>query len=143
MPEAFKNVYNEKSLRELALDIQSAYSAFAADDFLASTMDEAWEGLELKDRISCISENLGKYLPTEYEAAIGVIDKVVMNYGTWLNGFVGFFPVFVEMFGQDEENWDISMAALARYTPYASSELAVRAFIIANEARMMEQMNAW
>ena len=142
MPDSFKNIYNHKSLRKLALDIQSVYSPFKVDEFLKSVMDKTWDDLELKDRIYRISLTLGKYLPADYKKAIGVIDKVVMNYGTWLDGFVSFFPIFVELFGQDEKNWDISMAALERYTPYASSELAVRPFIIKHEKRMMAQMYA-
>jgi len=66
-----------------------------------------------------------------------------MNYGSWLEGFAWFFPIFVEVFGQDEADWDLSMGALERYTPYSSSELAVRPFIIKHEARMMAQMVAW
>ena len=143
MPDLIKNIYNYESLCKLALDIQSVYGAFQVDEFLKSTMDETWKDLELKDRIVQISVNLGKYLPTDYKTAISIIDKVVMNYGTWLDGFVGFFPVFVEIYGQDEVNWDVSMAAFARYTQYASSELAVRSFIINHEERMMAQMNAW
>ncbi|MCL2244635.1 MAG: DNA alkylation repair protein [Treponema sp.] len=143
MPESFKNFYNQKSLRKLAADIQSVYGAFQADMFIKSTMDKTWDDLELKSRIYQISRNLGKYLPEDYKKAISIIDKVVMNYGDWLGGFVSFFPVFIELYGQDEKNWNISMAALARYTPYASSEIAVRPFIIKNEKRMMEQMYEW
>lgn len=66
-----------------------------------------------------------------------------MNYDTCSDGFVSFFPTFVELYGQDKENWDISMSALARYTPYASAEFAVRAFIINDEERMMAQMASW
>jgi len=143
MPDLLKNVYNYESLRELALDIQSVYNAFQVDGFLQSTMDGTWDDLELKDRIYQISINLGKYLPAEYSAAIGVIDKVVVNYGSWLDGFGGFFPIFVELYGQDEINWELSIAALERYTQYASSELAVRPFIMKHEERMMAQMLAW
>ena len=141
--ELIKDRYNYESLRELALDIQSNYSPFNVEAFLASTLDETWDNLELKDRVYKISENLRKYLPPDYGQAISVIDKVVMNYGSWLNSFVGFFPIFVELYGQDEDNWDISMGALERYTPYASSEAAVRLFIIKHEERMMAQMYAW
>jgi len=143
MPELIKNRYNRESLSKVALDIQSVYSPFQAEAFLKSTIDETWNGLELKDRIHRVSVMLGKYLPEDYSAAIGIIDKVAMNYGDWLDGFVGFFPIFVEVYGQDETNWDISMNALANYTQYASSEFAVRAFIINNEERMMAQMYAW
>lgn len=143
MPDSFKNIYNRESLRELAMDIQSVYDEFQVDEFLETTMDETWKDLELKDRIIQISVNLGKFLPADYKSAISIIDKVAMNYGTWLDGFVAFFPIFVEIYGQDEVNWDDSMAALARYTRYASSELAVRSFIINNEERMMAQMYVW
>ena len=143
MPDLLKNLLNHKLLSEIACDIQSAYNPFQVDAFLKSTMDETWDNLELKDRVYKIAVNLGKYLPQDYATAIGIIDKVVMNYGTWLEGFVWFFPTFVEIFGQDEKDWDVSMGALERYTRYASSELAVRPFIIKHEKRMMEQMYAW
>lgn len=143
MPEAIKNIYNHDSLRKVALDIEAIHSPFPVDAFLETTLDETWEQLELKDRIYRISTGLGTYLPQDYGEAIGIIDRVVMNYGSWLEGFCGFFPVFVELYGQDEKNWDISMGALARFTPYASSEIAVRPFIMNHEERMMAQMLAW
>jgi 3-methyladenine DNA glycosylase AlkC len=125
------------------MDIQTVYSLFQADEFLDTIFDKDWDALELKDRIYKISASLGKYLPDDYGAAIGVIDKIVMNYGTWLDGIGWFFPLFVEMYGQDEADWDISMAALERYTLYSSSEIAVRPFIIKHEKRAMAQMYAW
>ncbi len=143
MAEAFKNIYNRESLTALAKDIQAAYIPFKVEEFLQSVMDETWDDLELKGRIERIATKLGEYLPPDYEAALGVIDKVVGNYGTWLEGFVMYFPMFVEIYGQDDANWDVSIAALARYTQYASSELSVRAFIIKDEKRMMAQMLEW
>ncbi len=143
MAEAFKDLYNFDSIHKLALDIKSVYNDFQVDEFMQSTIDDTWDNLELKNRILHISINLGKYLPTDFKEAIQIIDKVAMNYGNWLNGFVGFFPIFVEIYGQDESNWDVSMEALARYTSYASSEFAVRSFIIKHEERMMAQMFAW
>ena len=102
--DAIKNLYNYESLRKVALDIQSVFNSFQVDEFLKSTMDETWDDLELKSRIYRISKILGKYLPSNFDSAIGVMDKVVMNYGTWLTGFGGFFPIFVEIYGQDEKN---------------------------------------
>ena len=141
--EPLKNLLNHNLLNEVACDIQSVYPPFQVDAFLQSTMDETWDNLELKDRVYKITVNLGAYLPADYKTAIGIIDKVVMNYGSWLEGFAWFFPTFVEVFGQEEADWDVSMGALARYTLYASSEMAVRPFIIKHEKRMMEQMYAW
>ena len=143
MADLIKNVYNHETLRKVALDLQSVYGAFQVDEFLKSTLDETWEGLELKERIRQITENLRKFLPQDYREALGVIDKVIVKYGSWLDSYVFFFPTFVEFYGLDEENWDISMNALERYTCYASAEFAVRPFILKDEARMMAQMYVW
>jgi 3-methyladenine DNA glycosylase AlkC len=140
MADLLKNMFNNESLREFALAIQSVYSAFRVDEFLKSTIDETWDGLELKARGRQISINLGKYLPADYGAAISIIDKVIIKY----DGFVKYcFPDFIEVYGQDEINLDISINALERYTQYASSELAIRPFIIKHEERMMARMYVW
>ena len=54
-----------------------------------------------------------------------------------------YFPDFVEVYGQDERHLELSIAALERYTPFSSSEFAVRPFIIKQEKRMMQQMAIW
>lgn len=143
MGDLVKDAYNYDALKEVAIDIKQVYQPFDVEGFLNATFDEAYAQLEYKDRVICISKMLGKYLPSNYKEAISIIDQVVMNYGDWLTGFVGFFPMFVEIYGQDSENWDISMEALARYTQYSSSEFAVRCFIIKDEKRMMKQMLEW
>ena len=141
MADLMKNMYNHDSIYKFAADIQAIYSPFLVDEFMKSTMDKSWNDLELKGRVQQISLNLGKFLPPNYSEAIGIIDKVVPNHGT---GFWSIFcPNFIETFGQDESHWDISIAALERYTPFSSSEFAVRPFIINHEERMMAQMYAW
>lgn len=139
----FKDRYNYESLTKLALKIQDVYDEFNVKAFLDSIFDKTWDSLEYKQRVMQISMNLGKYLPSDYELAIKIIDEVILNYDICLDGFVSFFPSFIELYGQDEKNWDISMEALARYTQYASAEFAVRSFIINNEERMMKQMAIW
>ncbi|BDF03281.1 DNA alkylation repair protein [[Clostridium] hylemonae] len=141
MPDLLKNVYNYNSLQKLAHTIQSAYPQFQADEFLQTTMDETWDKLELKARVRKISTSLAAYLPEDYSRALAILDKAA---AVFTNGFFGiFFPDFIEVFGQDEENWDLSMSALERYTQYSTSEFAVRPFIISHEERMMAQMYAW
>ena len=140
MPDLLKNRLNRKSLLEFALAIQAAYGSFPVDEFLKSTMDETWDDMELMARGRQINLSLGKYLPADYGAAIGIIDEVIKKY----DGFAVYcLPEFVKIYWQDEENWDISINAMERYTQYASSEMAVRPFIINHEERMMAQMYAW
>jgi len=143
MPEQLKNIYSQEYLTKLAEEIKSAYPSFKAKDFVTSIMDDSWESLELKGRMRQITINLGKYLPKEYTKALEVIDNVIKNYGTWLDGYSLFFPDFVELYGHEEVYWDISMAALERYTLHASAEFAVRPFIINHEEKMMAQMQTW
>ena len=135
-----KNLLNFQRLQEFANAIKKEYSSFKVEEFLKATVDETWEDLELKARSRQITLNLGKYLPSNYKDAISVIDKVIVKY----EGFALLsFTDFIEVYGQDEENLDISIDALGRYTEYMSSEFAVRPFIIKYEEKMMKQMYAW
>ena len=140
MAELLKDRLNHATLREFALIIHGAYPEFPVDEFLKSTMDETWDGLELKARGRKICLGLGAYLPADYPAAIGIIDEVIAKCDGF---FCIIFPDFVEVYGQTEMYWDLSIGALERYTQYSSSEWAVRPFIIKHEERMMAQMYAW
>ncbi|MCL2755707.1 MAG: DNA alkylation repair protein [Firmicutes bacterium] len=141
MGEAFKNLYTRELIEKIGDQIKVEYSDFKRVEFVDSILDETWEGLELKARTNYIAANLRKFLPQDYKSAITIIDKVIVHYGNWLDGLVFFFPTFVELYGTDD--WETSVPALARYTRYASSEFAVRPFIIDDQKRMMAQMYEW
>ncbi|MGX7183988.1 DNA alkylation repair protein [Enterococcus pallens] len=136
--------YNYDSVHQLALRIQAVDPTFAVDDFVRAVVDETWEDLALKARMHQISLKLGNYLPADYGKALGILDQVLTSYPAgYSNLFLMCLPDFVEVYGQAEEHWDLSMAALERYTPFSTSEFAVRPFIIQHELRMMEQMSIW
>ena len=141
--EPLKNVLNSNSLREGALAIKAVYDSFPVDMFLESTMDESWDELELKARVRQVTINLRKYLPEDYSECLAVFDRVVDGYSGGLFVLGMSFPDFVEVYGQDDTNWELSVDALARYTILWSSEFAVRPFIINQEDRMMAQMLSW
>jgi 3-methyladenine DNA glycosylase AlkC len=141
--EPLKNILNADSLQEGALIIKSVYEPFPVDEFVKGTMDDTWDNLELKARMRQVTINLRKYLPEDYGECLAIFDKVVDGYSGGLFVLGMSFPDFVEVYGQDEANWDLSVSALARYTMLWSSEFAVRPFIVNNEERMMAQMLAW
>ena len=145
MPELMKDrYYNHDSLKEQALRIKAVYPPFCVDDFVDDIIDETWDKLELKARMRQITIKLGKYLPADYDQALSIIDKVVAGYPAGFNDYaLMYFPDFVEVYGQDECHFDLSMAALQRYTLSSTSEFAVRPFIIRYKERMMQQMTAW
>lgn len=136
--------YNYDSIHDLALRIRAVYPTFQVDDFTGSIMDNTWDTLELKARMRKITVNLGKYLPQDYEQAIGILNQVAAGYPAGFNdSALMYFPDFVEVYGQDERHWDLSMDAIERYTQLSTGEFAVRPFIIRHEGRMMQQMAAW
>lgn len=142
MAEPFKNWYNEQTLNASAQAFKAAYKAFEAEAFVAFVMDESWDELELKGRWRKITLGLGEFLPKDYHKALAIIDAVLDKTGP--DDFLAFVPPdFVELYGQDEDNWGRSMLALKTYTPYWSAEFAVRPFIIKHEKRMMAQMRTW
>lgn len=138
MATLLKDMFNPQSLHDFALALKSVYKSFPVEKFMDSILNESWGDLALKARCRRISLSLGRYLPQEYQLALPLLERAVKGYS-----FAIFFPDFIEVYGQDEENWDLSIHALERNTEYWSSEFAVRAFIIKNEERMMRQMLLW
>ncbi|WP_438350797.1 DNA alkylation repair protein [Paenibacillus sp. FA6] len=140
MAEPLKDMYHEAFLRQFGEKVHGVYEAFDTETFINATIDNSWDGLKLKERIRRISETLGRYLPTRYEEALDVlyaIDETCIGF-PYL-----FFPDFVEVYGQAEEHWALSMNALERFTSKSSAEFAVRSFLLRSPDRMMRQMVAW
>jgi len=140
MAEAWKNLLNLKTVTAFAQAIRSVYDEFPADEFIKTTVDETWDDLELMARGRRVTVNMREFLPQDYSEAIEIMDKAIAVSESF---FKMCFPTFVEMYGLDDINWDLSMRAMELYTQYSSSEFAVRPFIIKHEKRMMEQMYAW
>lgn len=136
--------YNYDTIYDLASRMKAVYPSFQSDEFVSNIMNETWDGLELKARMRQITVNLGKYLPADYKQAIDILNQVVAGYPVgYCDYALTYFPDFVEVYGQDECHWDLSIAALERYTPLSTAEFAVRPFIINHKVRMMQQMNVW
>jgi 3-methyladenine DNA glycosylase AlkC len=140
MAEPLKAMYNKEFLRGLGTKLNTVYSLLDTEDFIAAAMREPWEELELKARMRRITETLGACLPSRYEDALDILYAID-------DQCVGFpyliFPDFVEVYGGEEEHWELSMAALERFTPKSSAEFAVRPFLLRDPQRMMAQMLVW
>jgi 3-methyladenine DNA glycosylase AlkC len=140
MAEPLKNMYHETFLREFGMKVQSVYSQFQTESFVSGVLEEGWEALELKGRIRRIASVLGEHLPDRYANAIDVlfqIDEECVGF-PYL-----FFPDFVEVYGTAEDDWELSMRALERFTARSSAEFAIRSFIVRDPERAMKQMLEW
>ena len=140
MAEAWKNMLNYETVSSFAKVLESVYGKFDFDGFMKATVDETWESLELMARGKRVTEQMRVFLPQNYGEALSIMDKAIAECDAF---FKMCFPTYVELYGQDEKDWDLSMRAMELYTQYSSSEFAVRPFIIKHEKRMMEQMFAW
>ncbi len=138
MPEPLKNLYSKQLISELSDEITIQHAAFDPVAFERSIFDKSWKEKELKQRMRHIAECLQQHLPPEYPRAIAILKPVAEKF----NGFeYMFFQDYVECYGLDD--FEISIDALEHFTKFASSEFAVRAFILQDQKRMMQQMLTW
>ncbi|WP_211748936.1 hypothetical protein [Paenibacillus sp. Marseille-Q4541] len=140
MAEPLKNIYSEAFLHQFGLTISAAYASFPVEAFIQQVMDDKWEEKALKERMRTITHAMGTFLPERYEEAIEILFTVHES----CSGFAYLvMPDFVEVYGQEEKHWDLSMQALEKFTQHSSAEFAVRPFIIHDPERMMKQMMEW
>jgi len=138
MPEPLKNLYSKTLLNNLADEIIKQHASFDKKAFKKTVLDKHWEDKELKQRMRHIAECLRLHLPSNYKIAIKILKPVSEKF----EGFeYMFFQDYVECYGLDD--FETSIDALEHFTKYASSEFAVRAFILQDEERMMKQMLSW
>lgn len=140
MPDALKDVYTRKVVADLGAAVAAVDPSFDADAFLRRVLDRTWPQRELKDRMHHLARSLYEGMSGDYPRRIRRLIKASRPF-RGLPYLV--FPDIVEQFGQDPAHWDVSMEALAAFTPLCSSEFAVRPFILRDPERMMRQMRAW
>lgn len=140
MSEALKDIYTQEFLNNFSRIVKNIYDDFPCEYFLERVQSAPWETLALRARMNRIVEVLGSCLPENYDEALKILYAIDKD----CTGFPYlFFPDFVSMYGLSEENWDLSMAALERFTVGSSSEFAIRPFILLNPERAMRKMQEW
>ena len=136
--EPLKNRYDDAFFAQLTNRLSEAFPKFSTPDFLATAQDHTWPDLELKDRMRKIAQSMETHLPMPYSEQIEVLKKSIWE-GDALTLMC--FPDFVELFGK--KDWEVSMQALAYFTPFASAEFAIRPFLIEYPKQTLDQMVAW
>lgn len=141
MSQLLKEIYNETYLKLLSSSIHTIDSNFLQEKFIKAVFDDAWQNLELKQRMRHIVTTLNTFLPDEYERSIEILKKSFsqLNYSFNLENMI--FQDYVELYGI--EYFDISMQALEHFTLNSSSEFAIRQFILVYPENTMQQMSLW
>lgn len=131
-------LFNGETVGELARLVAKNHEGFSEKNFMDAVFDKQWPELELKQRMRHVTLTLHESLQLKYKSVIKILNKVSATY----KGFAAIvLPDYVEVFGQDE--FDLSVKALERYTKCCSSEFAVRPFIIQQPEKMMSIMQHW
>jgi 3-methyladenine DNA glycosylase AlkC len=138
MAEELRNIYNSSTIRYLISEIGNEYKSFDTKKCHNLILQEDWDQLALKERMRRITISLYSTLPKEYNTALEILYKVAPKF-TGLKGII--FPDYVELYGL--EDWEESMKALAYFTPFSTSEFAVRPFLLKDLDRMLDQMLKW
>jgi len=145
MPEPLKHMYNETFIDALGQSIQPFYPTFNHKHFNTLIFDGSWADKELKQRTRHITQALHTCLTRDYAENIGILKQTVTylyQSDTQLHGYeCVIFSDYVQCYGLDD--YEISVPALAFFTPYPSAEFAVRPFIMNHPEKMMQQMQDW
>lgn len=136
--DSLKNLYTQTFIEQFAGRMERISSRFDGERFVGLVLDESWERKEFKERVRHITLALTAALPASYGEALEALVEAAPD----CRGVEYLFlPDFVEVNGLDD--WERSIDALAKLTPYSSAEFAVRPFIRRDPERMMTQMAKW
>ena len=142
-------LFNEGKIIKIANDIARVYPAFKKDKFIKNVV-QSFPELELKQRITHITECLRNHLPESYAEALEIIlnslpepcsPKLNDNdFGDFIYAAHGHF---VAQFGCSEEFLELSLDALEAITMRFSAEYAIRNFINAFPKKTLKRIQHW
>jgi 3-methyladenine DNA glycosylase AlkC len=135
-----KDFIDRRSVAAVVSAVATAAGGFDEDIILEHIFDHEWERRALKQRIRHIAVSIRPHLPDDYAAALQIMRQAAPGVdGGGMSLWA--FNDFVEEYGVDDP--DLSLPALEQFTELASSEFAVRPFIVEYPERMATQMLAW
>lgn len=128
-------LFNEKKVSRLASELKSAYPEFNSEGFIQDCVAKFPE-LELKARVTWMSQCLRSHLPGDYREAISVILAALPSpndpslsdndFGDFIHAP---YPEFVALYGATEHDLEFSLESLRQITMRFSGEYAIRTFI--------------
>ena len=135
---ALKDWFDAARFRQIAKDTAAVHPGFDARRFLTLALP-GLEALSLLQRVRRTTEALHATLAADYPAALAVLRRLAPRLG---HGFVAIVPPdFVSRYGRD--HFTLSMDALKFFTPFGSSEFAVREFLRRDLPRALRVMEKW
>ena len=154
MPEAFKNLINAGTVREIGAQLARAWPAFDRKRFERLALNSL-ETLEFKARAQHVSNALEATLPDDFERAAGVLEKSLAPVGTrrstvapdvatdaGLNGWA-VWPLGEYVARRGLESPERALRTLHALTQRFTAEWPVRAFIEAHPELTFATLATW
>ena len=142
-------LFNRQKIELLASQLQAVYTDFPGEIFV-KTVVRAFPDLELKQRITWITENLRQFLPKSFREAMSIILEALpppLDSSKTDNDFGDFiyapYNEFIARYGCSKEDLEFSLAALREVTKRFSAEDAIRYFINAFPDETFAKLSLW
>ncbi|TGN18942.1 DNA alkylation repair protein [Leptospira idonii] len=143
--EPLKYIYSDKFISALSQSLVFAYQELDAKGFKKEIFSSPWENLELKERMSRISDTIIEFLPKDLDLLFPILKDTIDHLrkeGTQDFNFAHmFFPEIVQKAGLSD--FEKSMKALEFITVFASAEFAIRSFYLHYPEKTNKQMLSW
>ena len=137
-PAQLKEWFNAARYRQIAADLADVYPAADPKVFLARTLPGLDE-LSLLQRLRRTTEALHAVLPADFPAAVAILRRLAPKFR---HNFVSLvLPDYVGLHGHG--HFAESMASLKFFTPFGSSEFAIREFLRRDLSRTLAVMAEW
>ncbi len=145
MSNLLKDIYSPKFYDKFSDLIGEIIPSFDKEKFTNLIFDKTWESKELKERMKHTTNVLHNFLPSDFEKATTIIEKIItklrQNKFTETSIEFMFFPDYIETYGID--HFEASVKSIEFVTQFTSCEFAVRPFIIKYGDKMIQQMHNW
>lgn len=135
---ALKEMFDAARFRNIAGLVSEIYPKFDSKRFLSLSLEDL-DALSLMQRMRRMTESLHATLPASYAKTLGILKKLAPKID---RGFITLvLSDYVGKYGLEE--FDASLEALKFFTPFGSSEFAIREFLKLDLARTLAVMETW
>ncbi|MDB6173428.1 MAG: alkylation repair enzyme [Chthoniobacteraceae bacterium] len=135
---ALKELFNAARFQHIAHELAALHPGFDAARFLELSLAEM-EELSLMQRLRRMTESLHATLPADYRKTVAILRQLAPRIN---RGFVTLvLPDYTALYGLDD--FQASMDALKFFTPFGSSEFAIREFLRRDLSRTLAVMETW
>jgi 3-methyladenine DNA glycosylase AlkC len=135
---ALKEIFNRERIAHIGAAMREIDPRFDGGRFLALATCDLAE-LSIMQRLRQVAVSLHECLDTPYPECLPQLQALAPRIGHAFASMI--LPEFVALYGQ--QHFDVSMAALAFFTRFGSSEFAVRHFLVRDLPRALAVMERW